>query len=214
MVTLDYIEVDASDFGRALQLYMQDSRRDGAEVLKQQCKLLVQDVVKFTPPNRGQYRRRAGEATVLADVAKTHFVAKTPRERVDYYRHHQSQRTKRGRVSKRAVAIPVTAAEANAVRRILLRRVGLLAAGWMGAAQDLGLSLPSWISRHGRRGGGAQRIVQGFSVFYRLNNDSVYSGDKSGATRRLRVAIDKRTRLLMKSVLNYLSKNKSRYGFQ
>jgi hypothetical protein len=61
---------DTSKFERSLKRFAFHSRKSGAEVLKNQARLLVRDAVALTPPNSGKGAggKKRGEAAIAGDM--------------------------------------------------------------------------------------------------------------------------------------------------
>jgi len=91
------------------------------------------------------------------------------------------------------------AAGLPAYRKLMLARVGKMAAGWKNAASTLGAKLPTWITRHSSPGFGKIKAT-GRSIEVELSNKSVYSGQKGWVERGVKAAMRKRYWAMIKRV--------------
>lgn len=77
----------------------------------------------------------------------------------------------------------------DGVRKILFKQVGILAAGWIRAAEKLNVRLPSWIARHAFAAG-ACRIMQTATMFrIEVENAVPYVGNVKGYEKRVISAV-------------------------
>jgi hypothetical protein len=65
------IKIDTSAFAAAMSRFAVDSKKTSREILDQQAKLFVRDVMRITPPNKGDTRGLVrGKAVVRGDLAR------------------------------------------------------------------------------------------------------------------------------------------------
>ncbi len=70
MLSVD-CKINPREFRRAFDRFVETSRKSKRQVLRQQAKLFVRDVVRVTPPNKDvAFNKPGGESTVRADLAK------------------------------------------------------------------------------------------------------------------------------------------------
>jgi hypothetical protein len=97
---------------------------------------LVVELVGVTPPNKKfEMNKKGGETTVKNDLAKLFKSSKAANAERNLSRVHTSARNRRGRVPKGVAK--VKAANLPAYRKLMLARVGKMAAGWKNAASTL-----------------------------------------------------------------------------
>lgn len=84
-------------------------------------------------------------------------------------------------------AFYVSESKFKAMRRRLYREVGKLAAGWVPAADRLGVSVPSWIRRHGSGNGGSISITYENGIRFRATNHFPETAAKEGTALQRRI---------------------------
>lgn len=99
---------------------------------------------------------------------------------------HQRFRGKKGRITRNRVTVVVTdAAELRTYVKKMQGRVGLLASGWLEAANELGVRLPAWVSRHGQGHGGVSIELGADKMMIVISNKVKY-----GAANDLQRRVD------------------------
>jgi hypothetical protein len=116
----------------------------------------------------------------------------------DLHRFHQAARDSQGRTrtgGNRGSNMAITHA---AVLRSYIKkqqaRVGLLNAGWINAARELGTAkraTPAWITRHPNQPGGSNKNVSEGKVFIRVFNSQAWFPRRMES--RIKIAMDRRT---------------------
>jgi len=204
-------EVDSSKLNEALKKFKATSRKSTEAVLRQQGKLLVVELAGITPPNKKfKWNKKGGEATVKNDLAKLFRSSKSPNATSSLAGPHLAARDRRGRVPRGVEKIP---AKSIAVyRKLMLGKVGEMAAGWKAAANKLNAKLPAWITRHNSAGHG-KVVVNSRTVEVELTNKAVYSGQKGWLDRAVKVALKKRYWAMIKQVTNFERKAAKQAGF-
>jgi len=196
-------EVDDKALQGALRKFQDNSKRSVTANLKQQAKLLVFELVGVTPPNKKfEMNKKGGEQTIKNDLAKLFKSSKAANAERNLSRVHTSARNRKGRVPKGIAK--VKASGLPAYRKLMLARVGEMAAGWKNAASSLGAKLPTWITRHSRPGFGKIKVT-GRSIEVELANKAVYSGQKNWVERGVKSAMKKRYWAMIKRV-NFVQK--------
>jgi len=196
-------EVDDKALQGALRKFQDNSKRSVTANLKQQAKLLVFELVGVTPPNKKfEMNKKGGEQTIKNDLAKLFKSSKAANAARNLSRVHTSARNRKGRVPKGIAK--VKASGLPAYRKLMLARVGEMAAGWKNAASSLGAKLPTWITRHSRPGFGKIKVT-GRSIEVELANKAVYSGQKNWVERGVKSAMKKRYWAMIKRV-NFVQK--------
>jgi hypothetical protein len=121
----------------------------------------------------------AGKAFTMADLKKYHSAA----------RNRANGRTSAGRGANMAVT---RRALRTAYIKQQQQKVGMLAAGWIRAADELGTSsrrVPNWIRRHGAGPGGADINDRGGRINIRLFNSNAWFGP--GMDSRVRYVVSR-----------------------
>jgi hypothetical protein len=191
-------EVDSSKLNEALKKFKATSRKSSEAVLRQQGKLLVVELAGITPPNKKfKWNKKGGEATVKNDLAKLFRSSKARKATSSLAQVHLEKVPAMGLV---------------AYRKLMLGRVGRMAAGWKSAANKLNAKLPVWITRHDSAGHG-KVVVNDRTVEVELTNKAVYSGQKNWLDRAVKAALKKRYWAMIKQVTNFERKAAKQAGF-
>lgn len=134
--------------------------------------------------------------------------------RFDDGKLHQRFRGKRGGVSRDRVVLLVTNAQAlqSYVKKVQ-GRVGLLAAGWMNAAQKLGVRMPAWIARHGASNG-AISVEVGIDKLLIVMSNKVKYGAANDLQRRADYVVRYRHQALRRRLPYVLRAALKRAGLQ
>jgi hypothetical protein len=202
-------EVNDKRFHEALRSFQAHSKRSVEENLRSQAKLLVEDIIKVTPPNKNfKLNKQGGQRTIRTDLARL-FRASQARGGVDAVGRshkgaetnlaplHLKSRNRRGRVPKGIERIKARGLEAY--KKEVLSRVGRLASGWKVAANALGAKIPEWIARHSRPGLGTVKVT-GSRVEITIANKGVYSGLRNWVERGVASAMKRRYWQMIKRV--------------
>jgi hypothetical protein len=210
------LRLDTARFRRALAEFARNSRKSGIEVVTVQAKLWVRDMVRITPPAQGSLggAKGRGEKAAGGDVYKVVAETRRPAAKTAEEIHRQFRSRRTGRVWKDLRTGKDRRYRAQGVRAYVQRnvkqRVGRLAAGWNAAAARLGLSLPSWITRHGASGGRIEVKVSLGGIRIRVANAVSFIGQVKGLDRRARSAFDNRARAMEKQLEAYALKKAAR----
>lgn len=132
---------------------------------------------------------------------------------------HYANRRRNGRVrgGRRAVAnirAVVLAARKKAYTVNVLKKVGMLAAGWNASAEKLGTRLPAWIVRHGAGGGKCAVTVTRSKVHIRMENIVGFAAKVAGLKRRIQWALDVQANALDRAVESIMRKAGRSAGFR
>lgn len=210
------VTLDDGDFRQAMEEYDLHSKRSSGDVLKQQAKLFVRDIVSITPPGHAVGRssstgttilgaaasKKAGESAVRSDLARTVFEARNGGDPATIHARARSKRTGRVPRSQR----PAAARGVARYRALMLSRVGILASGWSAAARALGLSLPAWISRHGTSRGSVGIHLTGGDLEISVTNSVRFAGTVRDMHRRMQWALDNRAAQMFKQLEDFAQK--------
>lgn len=144
------------------------------KTVKEQTRLvmkgMVRDVVNFTPPSsqtsHGSSAKAAGEVAIVRDMKKLFIPVtlkgKRPEKWPDPHAlHHEAMiEAGGGKVRTPTVKYHVDKAKLTSLKNVLRPGVGLMASGWVSAAQTLGASIPAWVARHGGSRGSNLEITE------------------------------------------------------
>ena len=122
----------------------------------------------------------------------------------EMYAHHQSMRTKRGRVTTAGGAtrdigrtrfidqMVVSRSAYLRYEKWIHKRVGMLAAGYNAAAQKLGVKMPAWIKKHGTKGGRIDPQTTQTGYFIEITNSVPYNNE--ALPRQIKFVLDSEKR--------------------
>jgi len=172
------VEVTGSDkFYRALEMMCVTNKRTAIEVINENFKGVIRNLLALSPPmggKKGDFKlnakgkktggvdfasgKRRGQNAIVADLGKAfQKVGKKKFGKKNLLAFSTEQealgwylgaRNSRKRI-KGAPKRPASAQQINFVRKSVLDRQGSFAAGWSKAANYFGISLPKWISKWG-----------------------------------------------------------------
>jgi hypothetical protein len=205
-MTVD-VKIDTQEFDRALIRFGANSRKSSSEILRNQGKLFVRDIIRITPPFRGYDKggKALGESAIRHDIGRA---LRQEEEGGDAAKLHAAARNDRGRVRKNVVRQPALGVAAHL--KAMLARVGLLASGWNAAAAELGAAVPAWIKRHGTSRGQCEVITSGPTFKIRISNAVRFVGSVNDLSRRVQWSLNNRARQMDKQVDNFAVKKASR----
>lgn len=173
-------DIDEAGYRNALNQFVTELNANGELLLKEEMRLLLRDVVSFTPPKTQAQGRKAVDADLRRNAApldaqkiKIPRMAELVRKRdveaiqkfadnikggffnrrrllqttEDIQAEHRRNRTRYGRVrsDKRNMAL---LSVWRKYTREVQDRVGFAKAGWLRAAEGVGLKLPNFVTRH------------------------------------------------------------------
>ena len=206
------IQTNSPELIKAIDKFVNVTRRDVAKVTKDQAGLLVRDIINITPPafakTTGTAAKRALQEKIQSDLGRL-FRPTTRRraESTDIAGIHKANRNARGSVKKRVTQVAVPSADLKQYQKLLVSRIGFLAAGWLSALHQLGRKAPAWIERH-RAPGAASVRINSRGVEVRMTNKVKYASRWIEAQRRIQYAIKYRTNAINRQIEAILNKNK------
>lgn len=106
------------------------------------------------------------------------------------------------------------ASEKKAYINKVLKRVGMLAAGWNASAIKLGAKLPAWIKRHGHSNGQCLVEENSRGIRIRMENMVGFATKIRGLDRRIKWAINAQAGALERAAENIMRKTARRAGFR
>lgn len=165
------VEVIGSDkFYRALEMMCVTNKRTAIEVINENFKGVIRNLLALSPPmggTEGDFKfnakgkktggvdfatgKRRGQNAIVADLGKAFRKVKSPkaswfRNEADalawYLKSRNSRKRIKGNYKRQA-----SASQINFVRKSIFDRQGSFASGWKKAADYFGISLPKWVSR-------------------------------------------------------------------
>lgn len=153
------VTIDSREFERALKTYEAATTGGVEETLKRAAAGFVRRVISVTPPAMGRMSgaKKIGENAISADLgavfAPVRLKGKRPEKTPNVPQAFRAQRGPGARKRKPAHKLAVDRRKYQRLRNAKKAKVGLLASGWVAAAEALGVSLPAWIRRHGSAAG-------------------------------------------------------------
>jgi len=182
------ITIDASKWNAQVLALSVALGKDGPEVMKDEARLLIKQVIGFTPPRNKKHGENAierdinravkplNDAYFESDALKELARTKTPDQMQAILRGmkgwerwevkpfekrlHNSKKDRRGRVQGRWRVFAHAADEVLAYIAKIKGHAGRLRAGWLPSYRMLGGKLPAWVARHasGARGYGTMSL--------------------------------------------------------
>ena len=208
------LKLDDRAFRTALKRFDANSKRTRGEVLKEQARLFVKDVILVTPPNKNfKENRRGGETAIRNDIKKILKQAKKGDSDAASIHAKFRDRTT-GRVNKRNLKNKYRAANLAAYIKKELEKVGILASGWNAAAAKLGAKIPDWISRHGSGRGGIKFTFSFSECRITITNAVKFASGVKDLTRRVQRTLDKRAGAMNRQVDDFQKKAAKGAGFK
>lgn len=231
----------AGDFGRYLDARIRTSRQTVEQVVKQQAKGLVKHAFKATPPMalrsfaqgfRASRRAIAGglkkaltirnEARVLDQIQRTRNVTRrTQLEEIlaqlrvspsTLLRQIQGNQRPDKKYPDSAPQYFATVATRRELQRLLEATIGVTAAGWVTAANMLGVPYPPWIGRWAGTNTGTSnlRSYQNLTVFRAKNNNR--HSDSATIQRALNYAYRMQAQAMERNLNRAIEQNVVRSG--
>lgn len=209
------MKFDDRAFRAALKRFDENSKRTRSEVLKEQAKLFVQDVILITPPNKDfKANRRGGESAIKADLRKIMRQSASTKASSDLAGIHSKFRdptTGRVRVALKK-KIRVTNLASYIQKE--LGKVGILASGWNAAATQLGAKVPDWITRHGNGRGGIKITFTLSECRIAISNGVKFASSVRGLVSRIQRSLDKRASAMNRQVDHFQKQATREAGFK
>lgn len=173
-------DIDEAGYRNALNQFVTELNANGELLLKEEMRLLLRDVVSFTPPKTQAQGRKAVDADLRRNAApldaqkiKIPRMAELVRKRdveaiqkfadnikggffnrrrllqttEDIRAEHRRNRTRYGRVRSDKNNMALLSVWRKYTREVQ-DRVGFAKAGWLRAAEGVGLKLPNFVARH------------------------------------------------------------------
>jgi hypothetical protein len=230
------VEVIGSDkFYRAVEMMAATSKRTAIEVINENFKGVIRNLLALSPPmggKQGDFKLNAkgkktggvdfasgkirGKNTIAVDLGKAFRKVKNPKtswfiNEVDalswYLKSRNSRKRIKGNYKRQATVLQI-----NFVRKNILDRQGSFAAGWSKAANYFGISLPNWISRWG---GSRSRMVVELSEWgYYLTAINITSHREADVIERITArAIEIQTGNMRRQIEAYAEQQAKKVGF-
>ena len=225
------LTLDTKKFDAALVRFMDKSKKLPSQVMKQQGKLLLRNIIAITPPNAGKKvspddgtkmipvaGKKAGEVTIRADIMKVFIDADNTidtshgskvLQSSDLMFYNNFRDKNNGRV-------PITNREkrlAHGLEDFIKQRqklVGIACGGWAAGAEKCGLKIPKWM-KHPYKGSASLTMSFESSVLHVIN-DIKFIGNFKGMQKRIQNALDVQAINMNKQVNNLMRQNAKSSG--
>lgn len=204
----DTILINDDRLSSAFAVWAGNGRRGLRAAGRFQLRLLVRDTIRITPPNMGTMSKVAGEKRIRRELNGIMRESRSPVAEDPAAIHARYRRRRGGRVLTNLRR--ENSDGRHHVRGLrpyietVLKLVGLLAAGWLAAAQSLGLNVPPWIARHGSGHGRYIEAETLDGIRFRVENRVPFAGAVAGLRRRFQAAADNRAIQMEKQTARYL----------
>ena len=164
------ISVEYKQLSRKINQFAVATGRTREDISRQVLKNMVTSATKFSPPGSaeatGKAAQRKGEGAIQRDLKKMGFQPVDIKHKEnpifaepDAFHHKRLQQAQGGIVSRGGKqAFYVSKSKFTAMVKRLFEEVGKLSSGWTLAAAELGVPLPSWVSRHAGEGRGDVKL--------------------------------------------------------
>lgn len=216
------LKINSGGFEAALAKSIALSKRGSLEVIREAAKGVIKNVIRVTPPGRSTKSpitsaAKGARAKVAADILKVFagVPAKGARVRdVDAMKPiHRRQRVEGQVVKPPSSKITVSKTVLAEYIKRQQGKIGRLAAGWKEAAQEFGVSLPAWVTKHSTPG--FVKVVATSERFaMTATNRSPYAGGIRQLEGKIRHAVHAQAGAMRKRIA-FMSENAwRRVGFK
>jgi hypothetical protein len=131
-----------------------------------------------------------------------------------YANRRRAGRVRSGRRSSAGIRAVILAQRKKDYQQRVLKKVGLLMAGWNASAAKLGTKLPAWTSRHGTGGGRCAVTKARTGIRIRLENMVGFVTRVQGLERRVQWALNAQAGALERAADAIMRKTARRVGFR
>jgi hypothetical protein len=131
-----------------------------------------------------------------------------------YANRRRNGRVRSGRRASGGIRAAVLDKQLKAYRLRVLKKVGLLMAGWNASAAKLGTKLPAWTSRHGTGGGRCAVTKTRSGIRIRMENMVGFVSKVQGLQRRIQWALNAQAGALERAAAAIIRKTARRAGFR
>ena len=131
-----------------------------------------------------------------------------------YANRRRAGRVRSGRRSSGGIRAVILAQRKKDYQQRVLKKVGLLMAGWNASAAKLGTKLPAWTSRHGIGGGRCAVTKTRSGIRIRLENMVGFVTKVKGLERRVQWALNAQAGALERAADAIIRKTARRAGFR
>ena len=131
-----------------------------------------------------------------------------------YANRRRAGRVRSGRRSSGGIRAVILAQRKKDYQQRVLKKVGLLMAGWNASAAKLGTKLPAWTSRHGTGGGRCAVTKTRSGIRIRLENMVGFVTKVKGLERRVQWALNAQAGALERAADAIIRKTARRVGFR
>lgn len=131
-----------------------------------------------------------------------------------YANRRRAGRVRSGRRSSAGIRAVILAQRKKDYQQRVLKKVGILMAGWNASAAKLGTKLPAWTSRHGTGGGRCAVTKTRSGIRVRLENMVGFVTKVKGLERRVQWALNAQAGALERAADAIIRKTARRVGFR
>lgn len=131
-----------------------------------------------------------------------------------YANRRRAGRVRSGRGSAAAIKAVILAQRQKDYQQRVIKKVGLLMAGWNASAAKLGTKLPAWTLRHGTGGGRCAVTKTRAGIKIRLENMVGFVTRVKGLQRRVQWALNAQAGALERAADAIIRKTARRAGFR
>lgn len=215
------IDIDVGGFNAALLEMLSQTRRSSKEVIAEQAKGVIRNVIRVTPPGRSSgaslgAARKSGRTKVAADIHKVLLgVPLKQAEAIDIgsIKAAHKKARKNGQVGESGNRLRVPKTMLNEYIRRQQTKVGRLAAGWRAAAAKFGVPLPPWIASHSTPS--LVKVTATSTSFgMKATNRSPYAQSVRTLERQVRHAVHAQGGAMRKRIASYVAKNARAANFK
>lgn len=218
------LKIDPGRFTEAAERMLAQSKREHEVVMREQMKGVIRALVRMTPPGSSRTEsfasaKQRGLKKTAADINKVLQGAPKAEQEVTneggLKAAHERARSG-GQVKGESNGAARVKVPKGMLRDYIKKRqqlVGHLAAGWNKAARDLGIALPSWITRHQTEGSLKLDYVRG-AIRMRATNRAKYAGEVEAMAKRVRSALDFQAGQMFKRVAKANAVAAKKAGFK
>lgn len=216
------LKIDTKGFEGALKTMLSQSKRSAKEVVDEQARGFIMNVIKVTPPARSTREslgsaKRIARKKVAADIHKV--IQGVPVKQAEAKdagsikaAHNKARQDGQVKDSpRRRLKVPKTML--NAYIRKQQTKIGRLAAGWNAAASKFNVKVPAWIAQH-TTGSGVKVTATASQFGMKATNKSPYA-DKIGKLEgRIQHALGVQSAKMRKRIASFIVKDAKRSGFK
>ncbi|HVT74582.1 MAG TPA: hypothetical protein VHD61_15720 [Lacunisphaera sp.] len=222
------------DGTKVIEAFANAAHRSFKSAFLQTGRGAVRNVVAITPPaaaangpgtlDNSSSAKARGASAINRDLIRVFAPVRLKHKRREIYSGADMVEIHRERLAKKRPGAPMTRGRAqayyvdvrkfNALADKLRSHVGRLAAGWLPAAQALGVTTPQWISRHGLGRGTFRADLEGSAMFLESVNLASPFAPTAELQRRVGYAVQYALNDLTRQMPVLLARNAREVGLE